>query len=424
MIPILMPQVGENLPTGTVLEWLCEEGQPVTRGEVLLTVESEKAVFEVQAEADGVLAKIMVQPGEEGAVLEPVGYLARTDGDVSGAGRASPRSTAGSAVPDDRAQDQDQDQTGASGPAATGALPEPAPSPSGALATSPAIASGAPVARRPTASPAARRRARELGLDLARLTGSGSGGRIIVRDVDAAAVALDHSPSVDEVVPFSRLRRHIAARTSLSSRTIPHLYLFADIDMSAALAHLDLAASGPEPRPVVTDLLISALARALRQFPRLNGHVEGESLILKGAVNVGVATATCDGMLLPVVAGAGRKSLREIAAIRRKNAAAVRRGIVHLGARATVTLADLGDRDIYRVLPLINPPECAVLGAGAVQERVVSRHRTPTVRDVMGLSLGCDHRVVDADYGARFLECLKALLEQPGTPPSTVPGSP
>lgn len=383
LVPILMPQVGENLATGTVLEWHVQVGEPVTRGETVLSVESEKAVFEIQAEADGVLAQVLVQAGDEGAVLEPVGYLDGEQADPSAPDSSAPSASVA--------------------PAATAAPPTPS----------------APTPTRPLASPAARRRARDLGVDLARIDGTGSGGRIIVRDVLAASEVGERSAPADQVVPFSRLRRHIAARTSLSSRTIPHLYLFADVDMTAALAHLETV--GPEPGIGLTDLLIEALARALRQFPRLNGHVEGDSLTIKGSVNVGVATTAPDGMLLPVVADAGRKSLRDLAADRARNAAAVRRGVVSLGARATITLADLSGCDIYRILPLINPPECAVIGAGAVQERVVSHHREPAVRDVMSLSLGCDHRVVDAEYGARFLECLVTLLEQPPTPSKRQP---
>jgi len=241
-----------------------------------------------------------------------------------------------------------------------------------------------------------------------------------VRDVAAAAAAAaaagDQPAPADQVVPFSRLRRHIAARTSLSTRTIPHLYLFADVDMTAGLARLRPAGAGAGSDLSVTDLVIQAMARALRRFPRLNGHVDGESVVLKGAVHVGVATAAPDGTLLPVVPDADRRSLQEIAARRRKNAAAASRGVVELGPRATITLADLSGHDIHRVLPLINPPECAVLATGAVQERVVARHRVPAVRDMICLSLGCDHRVVDADYGARFLECLRTILEQPQAP--------
>jgi len=380
--PILMPQVGENLAAGTVLEWHVQVGDPVTRGQVVLSVESEKAVFEVQAEADGVLTEILVPAGEEGAVLEPVAYLR---GQV--------------------------DTVPTPAPAARTAAPRPpvtqAPVAQAPVTQAPSAPAQAAATGRPLASPAARRRARELGLDLSRVAGSGAGGRIVVRDI--AAAASPGTAPADRVVPFSRLRRHIAARTSLSSHTIPHLYLFADVDMTAALA----LAEGAGPDVGVTDLLIASLARALRQFPRLNGHVEDDRLTIKGAVNVGVTACAPDGVLLPVVADAGGKTLAQIAAARRQNAAAARRGAISLRARGTITLADLSDCDVYRVLPLINPPECAVLGAGAIQERVVSRQREPAIRDIMSLGLGCDHRAVDAEYGARFLDCLKTLLEQP-----------
>ena len=431
MIPIIMPQVGENLTAATVLEWHKQEGQPVTRGEVVLTVESEKAVFEVQAEADGVVAQVLVQAGEEGAVLEPVGYIARHEDEPSAAGPAGGSPTTGAVAPGGATESSGPPGTRV--PAAPGPGPDPAtplsssasaapvPWSAASPATGAMSAEGVPGAPRRPSSPAARRRARELGVDLARIAGTGSGGRIVVRDVAAAAAAASAAAvgdrpgpaeaPADQVVPFSRLRRHIAARTTLSSRTIPHLYLFVDIDMTAALSSLQL-----KPGIALTDLFIQAMARALRQFPRLNGHVEEESLVVKGAVHVGVTTAAPDGMLQPVVPDADRRNLDEIAASRHKNAAAASRGVVELGPKATVTLADLSGHDIHRHLPLINPPECAVVATGAVQKRVVSRHRVPTVRDMMSLSLGCDHRVVDAEYGARFLECLKTILEQPQAP--------
>jgi pyruvate dehydrogenase E2 component (dihydrolipoamide acetyltransferase) len=258
--------------------------------------------------------------------------------------------------------------------------------------------------------------ARELGVDLAAVIGSGVGGRIIKRDILAAAAGGGRStaPGRDQVIPFSRLRRHIGERTSLSSRTVPHFYLFADVDMTAALARRRRLSSRPGAGITITDLVIHAVAQSLLQFPHLNAHVEADSLVVKGTVHIGVATAVPDGLLLPVVPDAARKSLEQISAIRIKNAAAARRGIVSLVPQATFTISNIGAHDIDRVLPLINPPECAVLASGSVQERVVSRDRQPAVRDMMTVSLGCDHRVVDGLYAAQFLECLKGHLQRLG----------
>lgn len=387
MIPILMPQVGENLTSGSVVEWRRQEGQPVTKGEVLLTVESEKAVFEVQAEVDGVLARILCQAGEEVAVLQPVGYIGQT------AGIAEPPALL--AVAQAEAVGGERHA---------------------AAVLRPTHGLVAPAAVRRPSSPAARRVARELGVELAGLEGSGPGGRIIKRDVLAAGAdgaRLAELP--DQVVPFSRLRRHLAERTTLSIETVPHLYLFADIDMTGALGRCQRLQAQAGSTISVADMVIHAAARALRQFPRLNAHVDTERLLLKGAIHIGVASFGAEGMLLPVVPDADRRSLQEIAAMRLSHHAAARRGAVRLGPRATFTVLDLGRHDISRVLPLVNPPECAVLGTGAVQERVVSRHRMATVRDVLSVSLGCDHRAVDGEYAARFLERLKALLEVPET---------
>ncbi|MEW6755818.1 MAG: 2-oxo acid dehydrogenase subunit E2 [Candidatus Latescibacterota bacterium] len=444
MIPVLMPQVGENLETGSILEWHRQEGERVAKGDLLLTVESEKAVFEVQAEADGVLARILYQAGEEAAVLQPVGYIGQeqtapeTPAQPPEAAPAAPLPPRPRAVPAP-APAPAAHAAPPAGPAParpatqSAPLPEPMPAahplppvrpaavtppPGPAVPGAPTVVpAAAPVRpRRPAArrrsSPAARRMARQLGVELTGVDGSGPGGRVIRRDVLAAAAGTAPATPGDQVVPFGRLRRHIALRAA-RSRTIPHLYLFADIDMSAALARCQGPGGQPAVATCTTDMVVHAVARALRQFPRLNAHVDGESLVLKGAVHLGMTTAGPEGMLVPVIPDADCRSLPEIAALRRRIAAAARRGVVALGPRATFTVLDLGLHDPCRVLPLINPPECAVLGLGAVQERVVSRQRTPVVRDVLCASLGCDQRVVDAQYAAGFLGCLREMLEAP-----------
>jgi pyruvate dehydrogenase E2 component (dihydrolipoamide acetyltransferase) len=235
----------------------------------------------------------------------------------------------------------------------------------------------------------------------------------------AAAAAALASPSAtagarpDHVVPFSKLRRHICERTTLSAQTIPHYYLYAEVDMSAALALCQSAIAGAGTGIGNTDLIIQSTARALRRFPELNAYVETEGLIVKGGIHIGVATVVPDGLLLPVVPEPAGKSLEEIAAIRRRNAAAARRGVISLTPRPTFSIHSLETREISRVVPLINPPECAVLGTGAVQERVVAREGEAVILTMMSVTLGCDHRAVDGVYAAGFLEYLKIVLENP-----------
>jgi len=372
MTPVVMPQIGENLRTGHIVEWLKQENDPVEKGEVVLAVESEKAVFEVEAETSGVLAKILHQAGEEVEVFATLAYIGR---------------------PGEVFEEQEE------------APAEKVAAPAGPLAAPPLGAGSRP---RTFASPSARRLARELKVDLVRVQGSGPGGRIVKRDILAAASTA--APG-DRIVPFGRLRQRIAERMTLSKQTIPHFYLFADVDMTAALTWREQVKGGSGVRISITALIIRAAARALRQFERMNAHVEMDRLILKEGIHIGVATAVDDGLLVPVVAEADKKSVVEIDAICRENAAAAGRGAVKPHPEATFTITNLGMYDITRFLPIINPPECAMLAVGAVEERVVSMDRAIGVRQVMTLTLACDHRGVDGTYAARFLNRVKHFLE-------------
>jgi len=387
MTPILMPQVGENLTTGSIVEWLKAEQDPVARGEIVLTVESEKAVFEVEAEIDGVLAEILCEAGQEVEILQPVGYISQP-GEALESARHGTEATASAS------------------PAPAAAQVQQPMGPRRALAN----------ARGP-ASPSARRLARELGVDLTRLQGSGPGGRIVKADVLAAgpAAASGGGAEVHEdcVEELTGLRRHIAARTTLSLETIPHFYVFTDVDMSAALAWRERLNRQSEIRVTITDLIAWATAHALRRFERLNAHMKDDRVAIKHDINIGLATAVDGGMLIPVIVKADDKSLQQLAATRRDLVAAVRRGKISLGPASGFTISNLGMHGVGRLQPIINPPECAILGVGAVEERVISRDRTMAVADVMSLCLGCDHRAIDGVYAARFLTCLRDLLEHP-----------
>ena len=402
MTPVLMPQVGENLKTGIVVEWYKGEMDPVAKGEALLAVESEKAVFEVAAEESGVLLRILHGQGDEVAVLEPVAFIGRTDeAGVAGVGAADSAPAEVAELGGGVAVAEQLEATGER-----------------ALDSS---------ARRKFASPSARRLARERELSLTDILGSGPGGRIVKRDVQqvlAAATAIAAAPfpagvpdgSADGgVVPFSRVRRHIAERMMLSARPTPHFYLSVDVDMPAASHKRRQAKDGGDVHPfiTITDLLIKATASTLARFERLNAHVSDVGTALQKEIHIGVATAGADGLLVPVIPHTSAKSLAEISLVRRENSAAAARGVMRRRCAGTFTITNLGMYGISRFLPLINPPECAILAAGAVEERIVAPCGQPAVRDMMTLTLACDHRAVDGDYGARFLAELKAALEDP-----------
>ena len=470
-----MPQVGENLTTGVLLEWCKAEGEAVSRGDVVAVVESEKAAFEVVADEDGVLLRQDLAAGDQARVLEPIAWIGAPGEDPDDAGSAalppqrqaaagtpsaaSPSSaapgsatgaeTAAKSAPGPRAPEREAAGAAADprlSPAPEAAAPpppresrtEPAATPRATSAPAPPRAhapavtgldpgprSGAavPAPAGAPASPSARRLARQLLVDLSSVRGSGPGGRVVRRDVLTAALndsggpvpAAAAVPAVveqgDRPAPHSRLRRAVAERMSASARHIPHFHLFADVDVTEAQAlRREL---GGDPAVSLTDLLVAAAARALRRHERINAHVGDSGLVLKAGCHVGLAVAVDEGVLVPALADADRKSLAELAEARTALVESARRGLVPPEPAPTFTVTNLGGHGITRFLPLINPPECGILAAGRSEERVVARAGAAAVREVITLVLACDHRAVDGAYGAGFLEDVRQGLEQP-----------
>jgi len=374
MITIIMPQVGQDIPSARIIEWRKAEGERVEAGEVVLVVESEKASFEVEAEQGGTLLKVLHGEDEEVDVFAPLAYIGEP----------------GEPIPE--AVEEEAEAEPAQRPS-----PPPAPKPrQGRMA----------------ASPSARRIARERGVDLSTVTGSGPGGRIIKRDVVGAPAQVAEG---DTVEPFGRMRRRIAERLSLSARTVPHFYLSMDVDMTDALAWRREFNDSANAHVTVTDLVIRAAALALRDFERLNAHVDADRMVIKARVNIGVAVGTGDGLLVPVIADADRLDLPRIAELNRRNAEAALRGALRSGAVGTFTITSMGMFGVREFRPIINPPECAILAVGAAHKCLVPTHDGPAARDVMTLTLGCDHRAVDGAYAAQFLGRVKESLENPAT---------
>jgi pyruvate dehydrogenase E2 component (dihydrolipoamide acetyltransferase) len=385
MIPINMPQVGQDIPTARIIEWTKKEGEVVRKGDVIALVESDKATFEVPSDGDGMLLKIVVPAGQEGEVLKPIAWLGKP----------------GEQIP--------ADFTSSKAPPAVTVEAEPA-----------AIESASQVVAQPRrfASPSARRVARELGTDWSIAQGSGPGGRVQKKDVLAAAAMVRQitptagvAITADQVIPFTRMRQRIAERLTLSKQTIPHFHLCQEVDMTETQEWRRTLNQAENSRVTVTDLIIFTAAKALAEFRRLNAHVESDRLLIRQAVNVGVATALEDGLLTPVIAAADQKSLLEISRISKQNAEAARRGMADSSVSSTFTISSLGQFGIPIFQPIINPPECALLAVGAIQPRVVPVPGGIGVRQMMWLNLACDHRAVDGAYAARFLTRLKELLE-------------
>jgi len=219
----------------------------------------------------------------------------------------------------------------------------------------------------------------------------------------------------DMIVPFSKLRKKIAERLSFSKSHIPHFYLEIDVNMDAALKLRFSRDSGGNPRLSVNDLIVKATASSLRKFERINSHVEEDKLTLKKNVNIGVAVSIDDGVLVPVIPDADLKNIDEISEISRKKIADARRGVIDFRTIGTFTVSNLGMYGIKNFLPIINPPECGILAVGRIEKRLMCNEEKDGVEphNMMSMTLACDHRGTDGVYAAKFLDCLRRMLERP-----------
>jgi len=219
----------------------------------------------------------------------------------------------------------------------------------------------------------------------------------------------------DVEIPFSAMRSRIAERLLLSKQTIPHFYLFRDVDCTALAARRAALNQRQENRISWNDLIVRAVALSLEKFNRLNAHVKNDRLVLKQDINVGIAVAVDDGLLVPVIEKANQKSLAEVAVFSRQVVEAARAGLQKAARPGTFTVSNLGTSGVDRFVPIINPPECAILGVGSIQKRPLAIGDGVFVREMVTLCLACDHRAVDGAYAAEFLNALKARLEDPGS---------
>jgi pyruvate dehydrogenase E2 component (dihydrolipoamide acetyltransferase) len=383
---VVMEALSPTMEEGRIARWLKKEGDAVTTGDILAEVETDKAIMELQARGEGVLRKIVVPDGGTTAVGSVVGVIAGPDDDISGLwdqGQKRPERQ----VAQQRPELQKTRPTGA----------EPA---------------------RVRASPLARRLATEKGLDLQVVQGSGPGGRIIKRDVASAAPAAPAGVAGAEGwedVPLTQIRKTIARRLSQSLGPVPHFFLKAEIDMErCAEAREALNALG-ERKVSFNDIVIKVVAMALLQHRECNAWWQDDHIRYFNEVHVGMAVAVDDGLITSVIRQAHRKSLREIAeeAVALADRARTRRLTPDEYTGATFSVSNLGMLGIDEFTAVINPPEAAILAIGAVTAKPVAADGTVTVRRRVRVTMSCDHRVIDGATGARFLQTVKRMLENP-----------
>ena len=412
---IVMPKLGLTMESGAISAWLVEEGQEVQKGQALLEIATDKVTMEVEAQADGILRKILVPVGQEVPVSTTIGVIAAADEDIDSYVAAAPSDPVPTAAPSDPA------------PPATPApvaAPPPTSAPAASTPVSPAPApSVATDGRRPhKTSPKARKIAAEHGLDLSGVNGSGPGGRIVSADVLAlveqarTAPAPVSAPVAEGLIELSRAEQVAAERLTASYQQIPHIHI--SMDVSAVWLQQFRTGYQLEGKKIsFNDLIVKATARTLREFPRVNSLAEGGHFRYASQINVGVAVAAEQGLVVPVIRDAAEKTVEEIALEGTRLIDAARRG--ELGPDdmlgGTFTISNLGMFGVSRFTAIINPPQVAILAVGAIENRVVASGADAfAVRPQLTLTLAADHRVVDGALAARFLARLKEVLETPG----------
>ena len=404
---IVMPKLGLTMESGAISAWLVEEGEEVQKGQALLEIATDKVTMEVEAQADGILRKILVPVGQEVPVSTTIGVIASADENIDSYVAVAPSDPVPAAAPSD---------------------PAPSVAPTPAVAPTPVSPAPAPSAdadgRRPhKTSPKARKIAAEHGLDLSGVNGSGPGGRIVSADVLAlveqarlAPVPTPAVPVAEGLIELSRAEQVAAERLTASYQQIPHIHI--SMDVSAVWLQQFRTGYQLEGKKIsFNDLIVKATARTLSEFPRVNSLEEGGHFRYASQINVGVAVAAEQGLVVPVIRDAAEKTIEDIALEGTRLIDAARRG--ELGPDdmlgGTFTISNLGMFGVSRFTAIINPPQVAILAVGAIENRVVASGADAfAVRPQLTLTLAADHRVVDGALAARFLARLKEVLETPG----------
>jgi pyruvate dehydrogenase E2 component (dihydrolipoamide acetyltransferase) len=440
---IVMPRLSDSMEEGTVLRWLKSVGDQVSVGEELVEIETDKANMVYESDLDGTLTELLAQEGDTLPVGDPIARVGEASEVVSGGNGAGAREAAS---PEGRDGDESAERAAAEDE-------RPPREPSGAAPQGPPQATEAPPTPSPAeagadgrvkASPIARRIAKDRGLDLSGLSGSGPGGRIVKADVEKAlesgvaapaeapaepAAPAGPTPGVAEkpetakgeveVVELTKLQQTVARRMAESKATAPHFYLQAEIDMTAAVEGrktLKAQASEGEVVPTFNDMVVKACALALREYPRANGAYRDGRIELYSRINVGVAIAGQDALTVATVFDADRKGLRQIATETRALASRVREGQITPPelSGGTFTVSNLGMYGISNFHAVINTPQAGILAVGELKAKpVVTDSGEIEARQLMGVTLACDHRILYGADGAQFLARVRELLESP-----------
>jgi pyruvate dehydrogenase E2 component (dihydrolipoamide acetyltransferase) len=399
---VTIPNLGYTMTVAKILRWLKSVGDTVEAGEILLEIETDKVNYGVESPANGVVKAILVKVGDEVPVGGLIAILGRVEEQV-----------------DLRLYQKEKTEA---------PIPEKVRGSGEKEALSPPVAQ--PVGGRVFASPLAKKMAREKGIDLSSVVGSGPSGRVSVADVEKylsgikgpeiEAPPVSGSSEVAEIIPMTTMRRTIARRLSQSSHDAPHFNLGTEVDMTEVKRLLDLLGTETEGKGAIkvsiNDFLIKAVAMTLRDHPRLNSRLNGEQIEILRDVNIGLAVALDDGLIVPAVERADQKRLWQIAKERRDLVERARQGRLRLEEieRGTFTISNMGMFDILFFNSILNPPQSGILSFGKTMDRPVVIAGSVVIRPIAEMTLAVDHRIVDGAVGAKFLQDLKRGLETPG----------
>ncbi len=428
---VIMPKLSPTMEEGQISRWLKKEGDKVSMGEPLAEIDTDKATMEMQALANGVLRKILIKEGESAPLGNIIAVIGEPDEDISQVVSSATASSAKTQVDATPTEPKPEPQA---------QKPEPVVAASGTGNGREAAASTP--SGRLVVSPLAARMAAEAGIDLRSLSGSGPSGRIIKRDIEAAMeqskaatpalpekqigrpqlrvvgssqqVQVGASAFRDE--PASEMRRTIAKRLVTSLGPVPHFFLTTEIEMDRAVEmRKGINSLDPELKISINDIIIKVAAAALIQHPQVNASYQDRSVRYYERADIGVAVAIDEGLITPVVRAADQKSLSQIASEVRELAEKARnrklRPDEYTGA--TFSISNLGMFGVDEFTAIINPPEGAILAVGAMSPKPVVREEQIVVRQMMRVTMSCDHRVIDGATGAKFLQTFKKILENP-----------
>jgi pyruvate dehydrogenase E2 component (dihydrolipoamide acetyltransferase) len=388
-ISVVMPALEMAQETGKLLAWRKNEGEQVTKGEPLLEIETDKAVVEVEAPADGLLAGVTAKIGDEIPVGQTIAWLVKPGEQPPNATQTHSPSARATTAPD--------------------RVPSAAPPAAGERATA-----------APQISPKARRLAKELEVDISRIRGTGPDGTISSKDVQAAASGKKNAAAavLATTEPLSQVARLMAERTTQSWTTVPHFLLTQSVDAGALIDTQKELSTGSAAGSgsTITDLLIGLLARVLVKHPRMNSSWTGDGIRANADINISVAMAVKDGVVGAVIPQASQKDIAAISVLRRELTERARAGRLRPAdiAGGTFTLSNLGMYKVDAFSAIITPPQCAILAVGAIADAVVPVDGKPGIRPMMTLTLSSDHRVLDGARAAEFLGDLVSAIRAPG----------